>query len=836
MTRRLFGITAALVLFVSLFASPCHAVPGLISYQGKLTDNTGTPLEGNLNMTFRLYDNAVGGAQLWSETQTGVPVTRGICDVRLGAVTPLDKSKFTGDVIYLQVEIDTGSGWEVLAPRQQLTSTSFAFKAADADTVGGQAASAFGDITGVTAGIGLTGGGTSGGVTVNVGAGTGITAGADSIAVDTTVIQQRVAGTCPAGQSIRIVNENGSVVCQPDDGVVTETDPTVLASVKDGVAWGELSDIPAGFADGMDNDSGGDITGVAAGTGLTGGGTAGDIALNVAVPLDLTAATGASTAVIKGANTNGYGVYGSSLNNYGVYGYSVGTSGVQGYSGNASGIEGLNGASGNTGRLGLAGHGVYGIGMTAAAYGVEGRHNASGNHGYLGSSTAGVYGSSPAGHAGYFDGQARVVGNLTISSGNLGVGNTSPTEKLEVAGNVKIKSAEPFLILEDSTSDGLRPRIRFLNNWGVFDSDDRSDQLFNFYSLFSSTRAQDAKIAVFGKADGTWGNYLEMTHNGTDGTIRTDKGHLFLAPVGNVGVGTASPDARLTVATTDPFLPAIRGASTGDIGVFGEAMGESARGVYGSATNSYGTGVYGVATNSEVSVNYGGYFIAKGSAGMGVYAFASGQEGDGIRAVSAKYRGLYAVSNQYRAVVGQGATYDFYASGTGTNYGPFTGAHEVRFSEDMPREITPGLIVSVTGKAELRTKQGGEVSISSTLPTVTLAKKARDKAVLGVLVLEDLLPDDHWFEGKREGRFGVVNALGEGRMWVTNGNGPVEAGDYVTSSAIPGYGQKQDDDLVHSYTVGKVIETVDWDAVTETVAFEGRQVKACLIAVVYISG
>ena len=35
----------------------------------------------------------------------------------------------------------------------------------------------------------------------------------------------------------------------------TETDPTVLASVKDGVSWGEVSSKPAGFADGIDNDT-----------------------------------------------------------------------------------------------------------------------------------------------------------------------------------------------------------------------------------------------------------------------------------------------------------------------------------------------------------------------------------------------------------------------------------------------------------------------------------------------------------------------------------------------------------------------------------------------------
>lgn len=41
---------------------------------------------------------------------------------------------------------------------------------------------------------------------------------------------------------------------------------------------------------------------------------------------------------------------------------------------------------------------------------------------------------------------------------------------------------------------------------------------------------------------------------------------------------------------------------------------------------------------------------------------------------------------------------------------------------------------------------------------------------------------------------------------------------------------------MHSYTVGKAIETVDWDEVAETEEYQGRQVKIYLIAVVYTSG
>ena len=49
----------------------------------------------------------------------------------------------------------------------------------------------------------------------------------------------------------------------------------------------------------------------------------------------------------------------------------------------------------------------------------------------------------------------------------------------------------------------------------------------------------------------------------------------------------------------------------------------------------------------------------------------------------------------------------------------------------------------------------------------------------------------------------IINSVGEGGIWVCNSNGNIENGDYITSSNYLGYGEKQDDDLLHNYTVGK---------------------------------
>ena len=82
-----------------------------------------------------------------------------------------------------------------------------------------------------------------------------------------------------------------------------------------------------------------------------------------------------------------------------------------------------------------------------------------------------------------------------------------------------------------------------------------------------------------------------------------------------------------------------------------------------------------------------------------------------------------------------------------------------------------------------------------------------------------------------------INGVGEGAMWVCKRNGNLENGDYIQSSDLAGYGEKQDDDLYHNYTCAKI--TMDCRFEVGSDKYECRQDGNDVVAfvgVIYLTG
>jgi hypothetical protein len=160
-TRLALALAAALALQALPIHAQSSAVPGTISYQGRVTNDDGS-LVGATSPTdrsviFRIWDNATATGQanlLYSEKQTvtiskgefsvlvgnGDPVTgspRGFEEVSKKLASLADPSLWNGSTRFLGVTVcdaGTDTGTEV-APRQQIASTAYAIKAQTAEKI-----------------------------------------------------------------------------------------------------------------------------------------------------------------------------------------------------------------------------------------------------------------------------------------------------------------------------------------------------------------------------------------------------------------------------------------------------------------------------------------------------------------------------------------------------------------------------------------------------------------------------------------------------------------------------------------------------------------------------
>tara|TARA_Y100000389_G_scaffold205137_1_gene263888 strand:- start:15187 stop:22272 length:7086 start_codon:yes stop_codon:yes gene_type:complete len=151
----------------------------------------------------------------------------------------------------------------------------------------------------------------------------------------------------------------------------------------------------------------------------------------------------------------------------------------------------------------------------------------------------------------------------------------------------------------------------------------------------------------------------------------------------------------------------------------------------------------------------------------------------------------------------------------------FTGFH---FVSSENKKLKQGYIVSSTGKYSSINSEyfsdsiKNNIDIEQALPIVNYSNKQKDKTVIGVVYKyedSDINIRDGGFNNlivydKKQGDNRIIiNSIGEGGIWVSNYNGSLENGDFITTSPIPGIGMKQDEIQLKNYTVGKI--TMDCD-------------------------
>jgi hypothetical protein len=149
----------------------------------------------------------------------------------------------------------------------------------------------------------------------------------------------------------------------------------------------------------------------------------------------------------------------------------------------------------------------------------------------------------------------------------------------------------------------------------------------------------------------------------------------------------------------------------------------------------------------------------------------------------------------------------------------FTGQHicfpEGPMGQGLVVSANKNKYVSLNGSLTTGTRA---IKSSEALPMVSLSNVANDRSVFGVV--------DHFEQSgttrsqksgatviKQDKESGdnrvIVNSLGEGAIWVANTNGNVVSGDFLTTSHLPGYAQRQSEDFRCNYTVAK--STMDCD-------------------------
>lgn len=588
-----FAVILLLTLSALLYHSfPATAGPGInkqINYQAKLTDNSNQAIEDNTwNLEFKLYTQSEGGSPIWTETRTGTnkaTTTSGLLSVLLGEVTPLDGIDFT-QTLYLGINIGgttTIPNWDgEMTPRKKLGSVPSAFTA---DTLDGLDSSIF--------------------LKTNE-------AGTISTTTSQTLLTLNQTGTGPAFEAkvnnitALIVTNNGNVGIGTTTPVAAlhivstraETSGTIvgaktnliISALSDSAAYnyGMQSSLAIQGASNYTTESRGITGGVThQGTGIVTDAYGANILVNNASTGMITNAYGLNSAVVStlsnGTIVNGYGVggkvyrasgTGTITNAFGLYS-SIPT---VGYATNAYGvyidsIQGTNNwglyQADSANQNYFAGN--VGIGTTTPGE-VLSLKTASNNNpkinfgdnqaviglggNYLNTGIANdgnmIFRNDNA-NSNFLFGFNGVEKFRIANTGNVGIGTTSPAGLLHLYGSQgQLVIQRPGQVGKSRISSDGNLQLNFTNNAYWNGSTWNRDDI--------NTNASKLKLGEDG--------VLRYSTSASGANPITFTELFQVNEVGNVGIGTTTPMAKLSVYSTDSTTNLLQIATTTNPGIF----------------------------------------------------------------------------------------------------------------------------------------------------------------------------------------------------------------------------------------------------------------------------
>ena len=196
-----------------------------------------------------------------------------------------------------------------------------------------------------------------------------------------------------------------------------------------------------------------------------------------------------------------------------------------------------------------------------------------------------------------YENGAAVTTRFTIKEGgNIGIGTTSPNDKLHIVGNLFIEDSSPEITLETGAThynwqiaaqENVDTALEF--SVGSQDSDASNDTFTPKMVILQNgrvgigTTSPGAKLDVNGNVYVRSGSalYLDTLAGYTSGVITLNASTNLIVPSGNVGIGTTSPNFRLGLSNSTALTAVYQQFTNGTTGTTssdGTVMGIDADG------------------------------------------------------------------------------------------------------------------------------------------------------------------------------------------------------------------------------------------------------------------